>query len=77
MNTGVKNANLILHNGESVRLDLEVSRALQDILRQDVKLIVIPIERDVEPKRLAAQAVGQAGKIRVVSKLRQGVCYQV
>ena len=66
----LENSYLVLHYGQSIRLDLEVSRALQDVLCQNMQLVVVTVQRDVQTERLTAQAVSETREIGVVRELR-------
>ena len=66
----LENSYLVLHYGQSIRLDLEVSRALQDVLCQNMQLVVVTVQRDVQTERLATQAVSETREIGVVRELR-------
>ena len=61
---------LVLHDSQSIRLNLEVPRALQDILGQNMQFVVVTIQRDVQTERLTAQAVSKTREIGVVRELR-------
>ena len=66
----LENSYLVLHYGQSIRLDLEVSRALQDVLCQNMQLVVVTVQRGVQTERLATQAVSETREIGVVRELR-------
>ena len=72
-----RNSYLVLHYSQSIRLNLEVSRALQDVLGQNMQLVVVTVQRDIQTKRLTAQTVSETREISVVRELRKGVRDQI
>ena len=65
-----RNSYLVLHYSQSIRLNLQVPCALQDVLSQNMQLVVVTIQRDVQTERLTAQAVSETREIAVIRELR-------
>lgn len=71
------NPHLLLHDFQSVWLDLEVLDLLKNVTQEKRQLVIIPPNGKVRPKRMMCIVVRKSRQIGVIRELGQGVTDEV